>query len=328
VANNFGFAQGFDLYLRPKVMRRRPGLAQKNPSASRLPGTDQDVTHSAMQFLQSPQARDRFFLYLHYMDVHQYVYDNGVDFGTSFSDIYDNSIRWVDANVGTLVATLQNEELMERTLLVIASDHGEAFHEHGREGHARDIHRETTHVPLLLALPFRLSEGIVVESPVENVDIWPTLLDLLGLPSLRHVDGRSLVPLIEAAARGEERPDERLRFAYLDQNWGVRNSKPDPIASVGDGRYRLLRGAKNVQLFDVQSDPNEKRNLAAAQPEVVERLEVLLREHLSGPEPEWGPPQHVELSDMELGQLRALGYALPEQEAEAGDADGGQPGPK
>jgi arylsulfatase A-like enzyme len=338
VAPNFGFAQGFDLYYKPSPRARPPQLAQNNPSAAKLPGTDHGLTRAAVEFLESA-GDERFLLYLHYMDVHQYVYDASADFGTSYSDIYDNSIRWVDANVGTIVATLQETELMERTLLVIASDHGEAFQEHGREGHAKNLYNETTNVPLVIALPFRLDEGIVVETPVENVDIWPTILDLLGLDPMPHAEGRSLVPLMEAAAQGTEDPSalQRPGFAYLDQTWGIRGADPRPLASISKDGYRLMRqlnrdatelAEDGAELYDVAADPDELNDLAEQNPEEVARLEAVLEEFLARPRSDWGPPEEVTLSDMELGQLRALGYALPkegEQGAEDDEADAESP---
>jgi arylsulfatase A-like enzyme len=335
VAPTFKFNQGFDLYFLPLPRKRPAGLNQKSPSAVKLPGTDRDLTDAAVEFLRNV-GDDRFLLYLHYMDVHQYVYDGSLEVGSGFSDIYDSSIRWVDGNVGALVAALQELELMQRTLLVIGSDHGEAFYEHGLEGHGRDVYLETTRVPLVIALPFRLRQGIVVETPVENVDIWPTILDLLGLNVPAHADGRSLVPLIEAAARGahpDEAPDEkRPRFAYLDQSWGIRNAKPRALASVSEDGYRLIRHAGGrVELYDLEADPGESRNVAKAHRDVATRLGAVLQHHLNAPEPEWGPPESVALTDMELIHLRALGYVLPDKKkrrAQGDDAEGDAPDPE
>jgi len=316
VAPNFGFGQGFDLYYRPE---RTPDEAriQRNPSAYALPGTDMDLTQAAMEFLRRTGG-ERFFLYLHYMDVHQYVYDDSADFGTSYSDIYDNSIHWVDRNLSALVGMLQTQGLMKRTLLVIASDHGEAFGEHGVEGHARNLYAETVDVPLLIALPFRLEEGIDVATPVENIDIWPTVLDLAGLPRLPGAQGRSLVPLIEAGPQDKSPQEVELaRFAYLDQTWGRRNATSRPSFLVTRGRYRLHHfpcEPQRTELYDVIQDPLEQENLASQYPELVAELRREIEAHADAPTPYWGTPEHVSLSDFELGQLRALGYAVGGEE--------------
>jgi len=333
VAPNFGFDQGFDLYYKPESNRRH--AAPDNPSAFRLPGTDEDITAAAVEFLRHARS-DRFFLYLHYMDLHQYVYDDSADFGTTYSDIYDNSIHWVDKVVGTFVAHLQRMGLMKNTVVVISSDHGEAFGEHGTEGHARDVYWETTKVPLLITLPFRLEEGIEVETPVENVDIWPTLMDLLGLPPLPAAEGRSVVPLIRAAAQGEESVDHgRPRFAELDQTWGLRDARPDPLFSIAKGRYRLFHQAENpdqVELYDLADDPREQENIADREPRHADLLMGRLETYVEAPAPEWGSPEEVALDDFELDQLRALGYAIggrsaeEMEEAEEGESSSGSEG--
>lgn len=317
VAPNFGFGQGFDLYYKPVARKPQDGLRQDNPSAFQLGGSDHDLTRSAVAFLENA-PESRFLLYLHYMDVHQYVYDDSADFGTAYSDIYDNSIHWVDRNLGTLWAILQREGLMENTIFVVASDHGEEFGEHGGEGHARTLYREVTHVPLVMALPFRLEEGIRVSSPVENVDIWPTLLDLLGLPPLPGAQGRSLVPLIEAAAQGAEPADgSRPRYAQIDRTWGGHVKVPNPLVTVAEGGFRLFHEAQNPgeeQLYDLESDPWEQHDVSEQHPEQVERLMTRLDEYMGAPPPEWGGPAEVAIDDFELAQLRALGYVMGDED--------------
>jgi arylsulfatase A-like enzyme len=312
VAPQFGFDQGFDRYLRPAP--RPPGVEVRhsNPSAARLPGTDLDLIASAAEFLHTVRE-ERFFLYLHLMDVHQYVYDGSSDFGTSYSDVYDNSIHWVDRNLGLLLAKLDELELRERTLIVVASDHGEAFGEHGHEGHAQDLHRETVHVPLVVGLPFELGDPVVIEEPVENIDLWPTLLDVLGLPPLPEASGRSLWPLALAAAGAA--PDQAsatgTRVAQLDRYWGRRHQAPRPLATVQEGNYRLFElGDENHALYDWSRDPNEQRDMSAAHPEVVEHLRAQLEAVRTNGPMSMLQPKTVALSDLDLGQLRALGYML------------------
>ena len=200
VAPNFGFGQGFDFYVNPQPGSERQRMQSRKPGGRALKGTDEDLVVSALEFLDN-FGREKFFLYLHFMDLHQYVYDeNAAHFGTSYSDVYDQAINWIDRLIGHIVNRIDEYGGLANTLIVIASDHGEAFLEHGFEGHARNLYSEVVNVPLIIALPFLLDPGIVVEERVSNVDIWPTLLDLVGLPPLVNPDGRSLVPLILSAA--------------------------------------------------------------------------------------------------------------------------------
>jgi arylsulfatase A-like enzyme len=312
VAPNFGFGQGFETYLRPSVTTLPERFERHSPAVTPIHGTDEDATRAAVSFLES-FGRERFFLYVHYMDVHQYAYDQraaDLGFGSSYSDGYDSAIHWVDRNVAGLLRALRDLGLAERTLLVVASDHGEAFLEHGREGHARNLFREVTHVPLIVALPFELERPIVVESRVRNIDVWPTLLELLGLPPLPETDGRSLLPLVEAAAAGSAPPPWPAAVGYLDQRWGRPEEPPSPLVSVREDDHSLMLSRQQqdvVQVFDLASDPGERSDLVSAKPPWAPPLEALADESLAA-KPLFGKAPSVEVDRLMRDQLRALGY--------------------
>ena len=316
VSANFGFGQGFDIYLRPVQRTDAANLESKGRAEAKVPGTDQDATLAAIEFLRS-NRNEKFLLYVHYMDVHQYVYDDAaaeLPFGTSISDVYDRSIHWSDSNIAALVATLDELDLSKRTILVVSADHGEAFGEHGSEGHARNLFQEVVHVPLIVSLPFRVDGGLVVDPLVRNVDIWPTLLDLVGLPALKDVDGASLVPVMQAAARGESL-DVPPSHAFLDQAWGQIAQQPRPLVGVQRDTQRMLynqtRPDETLQLFDLATDPGEHHNLRATPPAWAGELRPQLDASFAGKAP-WGEGKKVDINEMELNQLRALGYVLGE----------------
>jgi arylsulfatase A-like enzyme len=315
VAPNFGFSQGFELYFRPRASRVPASVRRENPAIT-LEGTDLDIVDQAASFL-SVYGQERWFLYLHLMDIHQYVYDEETAlFGTGYSDVYDNAIRRENRVLDGLLSHLIEHDLMQKTLIVISSDHGEAFGERGLEGHARNVYREVTEVPLVLSFPFKLEPGIVVEARTENVDIWPTLLDLLGLPPLEGPDGRSRLPLILSAARGEAPAEgDGPAFAQIDRRWAREKLAPAPMVAVAEGDFRFVysTGAEpREELFRAEGDALEQRNIAEEQPEVAARLRTLAQQYLESPPPPWGgEAPTVELDEMELNQLRALGYAVP-----------------
>lgn len=318
LAPNFGFQQGFEFYLNPKPGRSRAQLQRSHPSPASLSGTDEDVADSASAFLES-YGRERFFLYLHYMDLHQYVFDDTApDLGNDYSGAYDKSIRWIDRLVGSLVTDLGERGLLDRTLIVLASDHGEAFREHGFEGHARDLHSEVAEVPFVILLPFELRPGIVVDERVANADIWPTLLDLLGLPPLPGADGKSLMPLIERAAglRADAPADlvSRPIYSQLDQVWGAPQKKPDPLVAVTDGNLRFflpVARPNRATLYDTSTDPKELNDLHAQRADDVARLRGLADGYLENSEIPWGKvPTKVDIDELRLNQLRALGYVI------------------
>jgi arylsulfatase A-like enzyme len=308
----FGFAQGFEVYHSPRASPLHATVRREKPTLS-VAGTDQDIVKSATEFLRT-HGQERWFLYLHLMDVHQYVYDEDTAlFGTSYSDIYDNSVRWVDRVLGSLIREVDARGLREKTLIVLASDHGEAFGEHGREGHARDVYGEVTTTPFILSLPFRLEPGIVVDAATENVDLWPTLLDLLGLPGLEGADGRSRMPEILAAAGGAPQPPQgRPHFAHIDQAWARGAQPARPMVAVSEGPYRLVLRAQDEkgELYERASDPREQNELGDQEPEVRTRLLGLIREYLESSSPPWETAPDVELGEAELEQLRALGYSV------------------
>jgi arylsulfatase A-like enzyme len=314
VSHTFGFNQGFDVYQRPTPGRIPPNVRRENPTLSEK-STDEDAVAAALEFLLVG-GRERWFLYLHLMDVHEYLYDEeSALFGSSHSDIYDNSIRWTDGVLELLLDHLSAGGYLEHTLIVITSDHGEAFRERGFEGHARKVYRETTEVPLILSLPFRLESGVVVNARSRGVDVWPTVLDLMGLEVPPNLDGHSLVPTLLAHARGSasDGPDATA-VAHLDQTWGQRASEPSPTVAVSEGSLRYVsvdQGRVIIeQLFDRVNDPHELDDRAQLEPEAVERLRGVAEEYLDAT-PTWGEAPTREIGELELNHLRALGYAIP-----------------
>ncbi|MEM7411804.1 MAG: sulfatase [Myxococcota bacterium] len=309
LAPNFQFGQGFDMYVNP-YRQQAPKSLRREARAGRIDGTDIDLVFSGLEFLRSNTDR-KFFLYVHLMDVHQYVTVEELSvFGTSYSDFYDNSILWTDKQVQALIGGLEKLGLREKTLIVIASDHGEAFGEHGREGHARDLHPEVTYTPFILSFPFRLEPGIVVEEASHNVDVWPTLLDLLNLPPLSPVDGRSYVAEMTNDAPGDH-PD--IGVDFLDRTWGRMSEEPDPILAFREGNLRMVyhvNDPEKSELYDLATDPGEKRPLPIDHPE-VERLKQMAADEVArGVAWSAGDAPTVEIDDLSLKQLRALGYEI------------------
>ncbi|MEM7413571.1 MAG: sulfatase [Myxococcota bacterium] len=316
VEGYFGFDQGFEIYTRPNFKPVASDVRRENPTVTHG-GTDVDVVEGAVEFLRA-YGRERWFLYLHLMDLHEFVYDSdSAKFGTGNADIYDNSILRVNYILDQLFGHLYEAGQLDKTLIVIGSDHGEAFGERGFEGHARTVYPETTEVPLIFGLPFRLQPGLVVKQRTENVDIWPTILDMLGLPALEDTDGRSRVPEMLAELRSETPPaDETVAVAHLDQTWGQRVDTISPTVSVSEKgfRYVMVRGPKGntvEELFDADQDRRELQNVAEENPEVTARLRDEAERYLER-EPPWkDDAPTLELDEIQLNQLRALGYSLP-----------------
>lgn len=321
VAPVFGFDQGFDIYKKPIMfLGARPDPTRSPTAAHR--GNDEEVIKTAMEFLRvEGTGEEPWFLYLHLMDIHEYTYDEeSAVFGSSYSDNYDSSILWTDKTIDIFLGYLIDWGLMQDTIVVIASDHGEAFRERGHEGHARFVYKETTETPLIMLLPFRLDNGgIVVNSRSRNVDIFPTLYDMLGIEppiELDEADGVSLLPDILAAAKGQTSAEayQREGFAHLRQGWGQRNRKVDRSTfslTSGDLRYihQQVDDEGTEELFDSRTDPSELEDVSAEQEAAVAALRERGRE-LAEMDPVWGIPERREINELELNQLRALGYEI------------------
>lgn len=316
VAPNFGFGQGFDVYYTPKA-GADARLQRHSPGAASIGGTDEDVFIAARDFLEH-FGQEKFFLYLHLMDLHQYVFDDDADaFGPTYSDAYDKAIDWTDRVIGAIVDALDAAGALPRTVIAISSDHGEAFLEHGREGHAYDLYREVVEVPYVIIPPLILDRGIRVEQTIANVDVWPTLLDLVGLPPLPGVDGRSMLPLILAAggASPEHAPADLARpvVSHLDQHWGGRAEAREWV-SLTDGDSRLILQPdhpNSVAFYDWSSDPGEAMNRAAENPPQLQPMLERIDRYLKDSEPPWGVESPtIEIDELRLNQLRALGYRV------------------
>lgn len=323
----FGFDQGFDKYFRPLASRTSRAVLRTRPNELGH-GNDENLIEEAIEFLRIHGKTSRWFMYLHLMDLHEYIYDEeSALFGNAAGDLYDNSIRRTDWMMSTLYEYLRSVDLTKETIIVILSDHGEAFGERGFEGHARTVMPETTETPLLMVLPFALEPGPVIETTTTNVDVWPTLLDLLGMPGMGEVDGRSRVDEILKAVSGQ--PDEpgsapgpdpssaagkdpELIVTYLDENWGKNVPDVQSAISVLEGPYRFVSGR------DIAGKPYEAllsredgqiANQLDAYPEITEHLRQVAQSHL-----ETKPVfeiEAIEMDEMQLDQLRALGYELP-----------------
>jgi arylsulfatase len=316
VAPNFGFGQGFDTYYTPKAGADAQ-LQRHSPGAASIGGTDEDVLVAARDFLET-FGREKFLLYLHLMDLHQYVFDDDADdFGPTYSDAYDKSIDWTDRVIGALVDALDAAGVLPRTLIAISSDHGEAFLEHGREGHAYDLYREVVEVPYLIIPPLILDRGIRVEQAIASVDIWPTLLDLVGLPPLPGADGRSMLPLVLAAGGASDASaaveSTRAVVSHLDRHWGGRGEAREWVA-LTDADARLIVPAgrpDSAEFYDWRTDPREAKNRAAEDPPQLQPMLERIDRYRRDSAPPWGVESpRIEVDELRLNQLRALGYRV------------------
>ncbi len=161
---------------------------------------------------------------------------------------YLASISFADAMVGHVLDALDQSGRADNTIIVLWSDHGWHLGEKAR-WRKQTLWRESTRVPLIVVAPGVTQAGSETAETVSLMDLYPTLVELAGLEMPAHLEGISLVPLLENPARAWDRP-------AVSTN-GFRNH------AVSTNRYRYLRYADgSEELYDLQTDPNEWHNLA------------------------------------------------------------------
>ena len=242
-------------------------------------------------------------------------------------DLYDADLLACDAALEEIYAGVL-EALGDDVLLIVTSDHGEEFMEHGGTSHGFSLYDELLNVPLMLHWPGGL-EGRRVTDDVRSIDIYPTLCELLGLKTPRGLRGRSLVPLLE----GEPLAPLPSFSEIVEDSGSRRFGEPMGIAhTVVDGRWKLIRNLRTpnrrerptLELYDLVADPGERRNLAPDEPQLAARLGDLVNRWAAASLGLAAPTVAAGDVDPEvLAQLEALGYGGAASEDE-GPSDGGR----
>jgi arylsulfatase A-like enzyme/Tfp pilus assembly protein PilF len=308
----FGLTRGFDVYDDAMAGRVSAKVGFAERPADR-------VVDAALAWLDG--APDRFFLWVHFYDPHA-TYKPPPGFASAFaSRPYAGEIAFTDAHLGRLVGELRERWPEGGTLLVVTSDHGESLGEHGEASHSYSIYDATQLVPLLMSGP-GVPRGRAVASPVRLVDVAPTLLALAGADPLPDVAGRDLRPLIDGSEAGERVAYLETLATRLDYGWS-------PLLGLRTARFKYIR-APRPELYDLRGDPAERRDLAAAKPEVVARLDRLLSQRLgAAAAPRADARLAVGLGEADRARLRSLGYVAPARAAAAAPSDAvGGPDPK
>jgi arylsulfatase A-like enzyme len=213
-------------------------------------------------------------------------------------DFYDGEIAYVDAQVARLLAFLDARGLTENTLIVLHSDHGEEFWEHGSCEHGLTLFEETLRVPLAFVMPGRLRPGLRVAQRTSTVDVFATILELVGANAPKGLDGRSLVPLLDGQPLT---PRPCLSEATL---YGPRELK----ASSSAAEKFITDGATGNLWFDLGTDALERADRAAAKSERVRDLRAVLLERARRTREAPGPSTPAEFDRDRRRDLEKLGY--------------------
>jgi arylsulfatase A-like enzyme len=292
------------------------------------------VNKKAMNFLQSiVQEQQPFFLFLNYMDAHApYVppppfdirfpgkdqafrwrrYQDIVD-DVSMRHIrpisdrerhhlisqYDGGIAYLDDQLEKLFGNLRSLDLFDNSLIIVTADHGEAFGESSIIGHGRSLYQHQIHVPLIVKYPGAL-KAARVDTLVSSVDLLPTILDVVGAPTLANIEGTSLRRLNPLAPRRITSESYAPRGSGFTSN----DARPAELALFSGSFKQILGAGGAVEIYDLSKDPNETTNLYGRVVLPKESAELLALMTEAKSQPLDGPVTDPEV----LKRLRALGY--------------------
>jgi len=234
-----------------------------------------------------------FFAFLHLFEPHT-PYAPPPKYA-GLASAYDGEVAYADAIVGTFLGRLEALGVLERSIIVVTSDHGESLGEHGESAHGFFLYRAAVHVPLIIRLPGRAGAGRLAEAPVGLVDVAATLLDLAGLPT-DDLDGVSL----RRALAGE--PTER-RPVYSETLYPRYHFGWSELYAATDGEHRYIR-APRPELYSRRDDPAEENNLVTRRAASAAALESWL----DGPVGSGSVPEPGAVSPEARQRLEALGY--------------------
>lgn len=212
---------------------------------------------------------------------------------------YDAEIRYMDAQLERLLAALRATPRWEETLVAVTADHGESFGEHAYVSHGAHLYEDNVHVPLIVRFPGDAGAGTRIAEPVSNRAIFGALLEAAGLspPAKAPRLDAAGAPVVTEVRRSDA--NVRLFGSHFDRDLHAIYAPP----------YKLIEDTRGrVELFDVEADPGELRNLAGAEPERVEALRRRLARIRDEHPPRFDRDARAELSDETEEALRALGY--------------------
>lgn len=325
VSRKMGFAQGFDKFLEHEHL------------------ADADaVTSAAINDLNgwAKKSESPLFMYVHYMEPHcpysppadykktfesesqplppTYKIPRHIDIGSrdlaDYRNSYDEEILFANDQISRLLDELKKLSLEENTLVILTSDHGEELFERGNFGHGRTFHDEVLHIPLILRFPAKIPANKKIDTIVELVDVMPTVLDLADLQAPEQMQGSSLKPLLQAAPKMPESPEDRVAYSELFIKGPPRimiRSRTMKAVCVTEGEPHL------TSYFDLTKDPTESNNLVSTlDPSESEALVKQLVQWRVARTKQGAPYQTGEtksLTEQELQRLKDLGYIDDEE---------------
>jgi choline-sulfatase len=254
---------------------RGPFLEAERPAAQ--------VVDAALAWLRD--ARRPFFLWVHLYDPHAPYSPPAAFLQKAGGRPYDGEVAYADAEVKRLLAALKTP-----AVIAVAGDHGEGLGEHHEQTHGMLAYDSTLRVPLVIVSPLLSANGRIAD-PVSLVDVPRTLLQISSVTPPQAMSGRFLLT---------GKPEDRDVYAETEY---PRAAGWHPMATLADARWKLLLSSE-PELYDMNADPGETKNVAESKANLVDAMSKRVRE-LGRPR-DGGTPQHVDRDT--AARLRSLGY--------------------
>jgi len=297
--SRYGLDRGFDVYQDDFVVAEH---GTKEDAQRRGDG----VTDDALSWLDSVSDKP-FFAWIHYYDPHD-PYDPPPPFDTAHPAPYDGEIAFMDAQIKRVLDWLDARHLRERTLIVAVGDHGESFGEHGTDGHTTFLYGTDVHVPMIFSHP-ALQQGHRNAAITETIDVFPTLLTLMGWPLPEGLHSRSL----DAALRGDQIDSVEAYAESHHVNWAFGWAQQRALTT---SRWKYISSTV-PELYDVDADPDERQSVIQDYPKVARQMREALQARYAQMTP--GQAAAVALDEDARRALESLGYLSGGTLAESGD---------
>jgi len=323
LTENFGMHKGFDTVDHD---------VSRNNHLTRIATR---TTDTALRWLNK-NGEEPFFLMVHYFDPHL-VYDPPAEFRAQFAlegdkntkdvifgevrdivafrqgrlelsgkkierleGLHNGEVAYTDRELGRLLDGLAKRGLDKNTIVVLTSDHGEEFHDHGGFEHGHTLYDELLHIPLIVRWPERIPAGVEVDATVRHIDVAPTVCGLAGVEPGNKFQGLDLSPMWQTGATPEDLPVFAEGYFW---------SPEKRFARIADGKKTIAYTAsKRVEIFDLESDPAESVDIAGRDQAQTERLKKDLFLARTGMEIEAGAPEPAHIIDEMRERMRKLGY--------------------
>ncbi len=256
--SKWGLNQGFDYYFDQFDLSR---FEKVSLGTVQRPGNE--VMDEALAWLEK-KKQQKFFAWIHLYDPHT-PYEPPPPFDKKYRHPYLGEIAFADSQLGRLWKFLEENNLIQDSFLIFASDHGESLGQHQESTHGFFVYQGAIHVPLIFVTPFEKLQGISSSQIVSLIDVMPTVLEMAGFSIPAQVQGTSLLPYFF------EPEKKRYSLAYSETFYSRFHYGWSELRTIQDGKYKLII-APEPELYDLTKDPKEEENLASSEKKILDKF--------------------------------------------------------